>query len=99
MPAQNIHPSFLAPQQQIRPVQIQDLKGDPWLDPTAEPPLEESSVDAFFRHSMKEDFVIPPTLSEAENGRLCQILYNRLSCLPTIQTWQKISEAFPPKKI
>ena len=69
MPAQNIHPSFQAPQQQIRPAQIQDLKGDPWLDPTAEPPLEESSVDAFFRHPMKEDFIIPPTLSEASKNK------------------------------
>ena len=68
-PAQNIHPSFQAPQQQRRPAQIQDLKGDPWLDPTAEPPLEESSVDAFFRHPMKEDFIIPPTLSEASKNK------------------------------
>ena len=69
MPAQNIHPNFQVPQQQIRPAQIQDLKGDPWLDPTAEPPLEESSVDAFFRHPMKEDFIIPPTLSEASKNK------------------------------
>ena len=69
MPAQNIHPSFQAPQKQIRPAQIQDLKGDPWLDPTAEPPLEESSVDAFFRYPMKEDFIIPPTLSKASKNK------------------------------
>ena len=69
VPARNIHPSFQAPQQQIRPAQIQDLKGDSWLDPTAEPPLEESSVDAFFRHPMKEDFIIPPTLSEASKNK------------------------------
>ena len=69
IPTQQIHPSFQAPQQQIRPAQIQDLRGDPWLDPTAEPPLEESSVDAFFRHPMKEDFIIPPTLSEASKNK------------------------------
>ena len=47
MPTQNMHPSFQAPQQQIRPAKIQDLKGDPWLDPTAEPPLEESVISRF----------------------------------------------------
>ena len=44
---------------------MHDLKGDPWLDPKAEPPLEESAVDAQFRHPMQEDFIIPPTLAEA----------------------------------
>ena len=46
-----------------------DLNGDPWLDPKAEPPLEESSVDAQFRHPMQEDFIIPPTFAEATKNK------------------------------
>ena len=37
---------------------MHDLKGDPWLDPKAELPLEESAVDVQFRHPMQEDFMI-----------------------------------------
>ena len=48
---------------------MHDLKGDPWLDPKAEPPLEESFVDAQFRHPMLEDFIIPPTLAEATKNK------------------------------
>ena len=48
---------------------MHDLKGDPWLDPKAEPPLEESTVDAQFRHPMQEDFIIPPTLAEATKNK------------------------------
>ena len=60
-----LHPSFQAPQPtQIRQAQVQDLKGDPWLDPHLEAPLEESSVESMFRSPMKEDFIIPPTLGE-----------------------------------
>ena len=61
-----IHPTFQSPQKPpTTQATVQDLKGDPWLDPRAEPPLEESSVDAQFRHPMQEDFIIPPTLAEA----------------------------------
>ena len=60
-----IHPTYQSPQQSQPQVTVHDLKGDPWLDPKAEPPLEESAVDAQFRHPMQEDFIIPPTLAEA----------------------------------
>ena len=64
------HPTFQAPQQpQTTQVSVHDLTGDPWLDPRAEPPLEESSVDAFFRHPLQEDFIIPPTLAEATKNK------------------------------
>ena len=60
------------PQQPQPQVTVHDLKGDPWLDPKAEPPLEESAVDAQFRHPMQEDFIIPPTLAEAyQKQKLC----------------------------
>ena len=48
---------------------MHDLKGDPWLDLKAEAPLEESAVDAQFRHPMQEDFIIPPTLAEATKNK------------------------------
>ena len=65
-----LHPTFQSPQQtQTGPVTVHDLKGDPWLDPRAEPPLEESAVDAQFRHPMQEDFIIPPTLAEATRNK------------------------------
>ena len=48
---------------------MHDLKGDPWLDPKAEPPLEESAVDAQFRHPMQDNFIIPPTLAEATKNK------------------------------
>ena len=41
-----IHPTYQSPQQPQPQVTVHDLKGDPWLDPKAEPPLEESAVDA-----------------------------------------------------
>ena len=47
-----IHPTYQSPQQPQPQVTVHDLKGDPWLDPKAEPPLEESAVDAQFRHPM-----------------------------------------------
>ena len=65
-----IHPTFQSSQKpQIPQATVQDLKGDPWLDPRAEPPLEESAVDAQFRHPMQEDFIIPPTLAEATKNK------------------------------
>ena len=65
-----IHPTFQSPQKPpTTQATVQDLKGDPWLDPRAEPPLEESSVDAQFRHPMQEDFIIPPTLAEASKNK------------------------------
>ena len=65
-----IHPTFQAPQQsQTTQASVHDLKGDPWLDPKMEPPLEESAVDAFFRHPLQEDFIIPPTLAEATKNK------------------------------
>ena len=60
-----IHPTYQSSQQPQPRVTVHDLKGDPWLDPKAEPPLEESAVDAQFRNPMQEDFIIPPTLAEA----------------------------------
>ena len=64
-----IHPTYHSPQQPQPQVTVHDLKGDPWLDPKAEPPLEESAVDAQFRHPMQEDFIIPPTLAEATKNK------------------------------
>ena len=64
-----IHPTYQSPQQPEPQVTVHDLKGDPWLDPKAEPPLEESAVDAQFRHPMQEDFIIPPTLAEATKNK------------------------------
>ena len=64
-----IHPTYQSPQQPQPKVTVHDLKGDPWLDPKAEPPLEESAVDAQFRHPMQEDFIIPPTLAEATKNK------------------------------
>ena len=65
-----LHPTFQSPQKpQTTEATVQDLKGDPWLDPRAEPPLEESAVDAQFRHPMQEDFIIPPTLAEATKNK------------------------------
>ena len=38
-----LHPTFQSPQKPQRTqATVQDLKGDPWLDQRAEPPLEES---------------------------------------------------------
>ena len=64
-----IHPTYQSPKQPQPLVTVHDLKGDPWLDPKAEPPLEESAVDAQFRHPMQEDFIIPPTLAEATKNK------------------------------
>ena len=66
--SQFVHPIFQAPQQpQTRPTNIQDLRGYPWLDPCAEP--LQSSVDAFFGHLLKEDFILSSTLSEATKNK------------------------------
>ena len=64
-----IHPTYQSPQQPQPQVTVHDLKGDPWLDPKAEPPLEESAVDAQFRHAMQEDFIIPSMLAEATKNK------------------------------
>ena len=78
-----IHPTYQSPQQPQPQVTVHDLKGDPWLDPKAEPPLEESAVDAQFRHPMQEDFIIPPTLAEATKNqtvidRLMKVLNRKI---------------------
>ena len=64
------HPSFKAPQPVItKPASLRDLKGDPFLDPEDEKPLEEAVVEGNFRSPILEDFIIPPTLSEETKGK------------------------------
>ena len=64
------HPSFKAPQQVIaQPATLRDLRGDPFLDPEDEKPLEEAMVEGNFRSPILEDFIIPPTLSEETKGK------------------------------
>ena len=64
------HPSFKAPQQVIaKPATLRDLRGDPFLDPEGEKPLEEAMVEGNFRSPLLEDFIIPPTLSEETKGK------------------------------
>ena len=64
------HPSFKAPQQVIaKPAALRDLRGDPFLDPKDEKPLEEAMVEGNFRSPILEDFIIPPTLSEETKGK------------------------------
>ena len=64
------HPSFKAPQQVIaKPPTLRDLRGDPFLDPEDEKPLEEAMVEGNFRSPILEDFIIPPTLSEETKGK------------------------------
>ena len=65
-----IHPTYQSPQQPQPQVTVHDLKGDPWLDPKAEPPLEESAVDAQFRHTQcRKILLFPPTLAEATKNK------------------------------
>ena len=55
------HPSFKAPQQTVaKPATVRDLRGDPFLDPDNEKPLEEALVEGNFRSPILEDFIIPP---------------------------------------
>ena len=64
------HPSFKAPQQVMaKPASLRDLRGDPFLDPEDEKPLEEAMVEGNFRSPVLEDFIIPPTLSEETKGK------------------------------
>ena len=64
------HPSFKAPQQTVaKPATVRDLRGDPFLDPDNEKPLEEALVEGNFRSPILEDFIIPPTLSEETKGK------------------------------
>ena len=64
------HPSFKAPQQIVaKPATVRDLRGDPFLDPDSEKPLEEALVEGSFRSPILEDFIIPPTLSEETKGK------------------------------
>ena len=64
------HPSFKAPQQVIvKPASLRDLRGDPFLDPGDEKPLEEAMVEGNFRSPILEDFIIPPTLIEETEGK------------------------------
>ena len=64
------HPGFKAPQQVIaKPATLRDLRGDPFLDPEDEKPLEEAVVEGNFRSPILEDFIIPPTLSEETKGK------------------------------
>ena len=64
------HPSFKAPQHVIaKPATLRDLRGDPFLDPEDEKPLEEAVVEGNFRSPILEDFIIPPTLSEETKGK------------------------------
>ena len=64
------HPCFKAPQQVIaKPATLRDLRGDPFLDPEREKPLEEAMVEGNFRSPILEDFIIPPTLSEETKGK------------------------------
>ena len=64
------HPSFKAPQQVMaKPATLRDLRGDPFLDPEDEKPLEEAVVEGNFRSPILEDFIIPPTLSEETKGK------------------------------
>ena len=64
------HPSFKAPQQIVaKRATVRDLRGDPFLDPDSEKPLEEALVEGNFRSPILEDFIIPPTLSEETKGK------------------------------
>ena len=64
------HPSFKTPQQVIaKPATLRDLRGDPFLGPEDEKPLEEAMVEGNFRSPILEDFIIPPTLSEETKGK------------------------------
>ena len=64
------HPSFKAQQQVLaKPASLRDLRGDPFLDPEDEKPLEEAMVEGNFRSPILEDFIIPPTLSEETKGK------------------------------
>ena len=64
------HPRFKETQQVIaKPVTLRDLRGDPFLDPEDEKPLEEAVVEGHFRSPILEDFIIPPTLSEETKGK------------------------------
>ena len=64
------HPNFKAPQQVMaKPATLRDLRGDPFLDPESEKPLEEAVVEGNFRSPILEDFIIPPTLSEETKGK------------------------------
>ena len=64
------HPNFKAPQQTVaKPATVRDLRGDPFLDPDNEKPLEEALVEGNFRSPILEDFIIPPTLSEETKGK------------------------------
>ena len=64
------HPSFKAPQQVMaKPASLRDLRGDPFLDPEDEKPLEKAMVEGNFRSPILEDFIIPPTLSEETKGK------------------------------
>ena len=46
-----------------------DLRGDPFLDPEEDKPLEEAMVEGSFRAPILEDFIIPPTLREETKGK------------------------------
>ena len=61
-------PEFRAPALP-QPLQIQDVRGDPSLDPDRELPLEESSVEGIFRAPILKDFIVPPTLEEETKGK------------------------------
>ena len=61
-------PEFRAPALP-QPLQIQDVRGDPSLDPDRELPLEESSVEGIFRAPVLKDFIVPPTLEEETKGK------------------------------
>ena len=64
------HPSFKAPQQAVaKPATLRDLRGDPFLDPEGDKPLEEAMVEGNFRSPILEDFIIPPTLSGETKGK------------------------------
>ena len=55
------HPSFKAPQQVVaKPATLRDLRGDPFLDPEGEKPLEEAMVEGNFRSPILKYFIIPP---------------------------------------
>ena len=50
-----------------KPATLQDLRGDPYLDPEREKPLEEAMVEGNFRAPILEDFIIPPTKTKGKN--------------------------------